>query len=301
MASNLKVDQLRAKLAQCGLSTAGTDATLVQRLEEAVEEENKKSVGSKKRGRDVGSNIGNDIYDARLNQTNIEDNSNDFYVIQLLESDGGGECMVYDRWGRVGVKGQDTIFGPYNLQDTAINEFEQKWQFTSYPKCYTWLERDYSANQTEESVVHEKPDSTINIQPQNTKLEPRVAKFLSLICNISMMKQVMMEIGYNANKLPLGTLSKSTILKGYDVLKRIADVIHLPDRRKLEQLSGEFYTVIPHDFGFQKMGDLVIDTPQKLKLKLEMVIIFHVHITHLALLLFRTSTFEFQLFSYRLQ
>ncbi|KAK9206896.1 hypothetical protein WN943_017178 [Citrus x changshan-huyou] len=192
------------------------------------------------------------------------------------ESDGGGEYMVYNRWGRVGVKGQDTIFGPYNLQDTAINEFEQKffaktknhwsnrWQFTSYPKCYTWLERC-------NTIVHEKPDSTINIQPQNTKLEPRVAKFLSLICNISMMKQVMMEIGYNANKLPLGTLSKSTILKGYDVLKRIADVIHLPDRRKLEQLSGEFYTVIPHDFGFQKMGDLVIDTPQKLKLKLEMV------------------------------
>ncbi|KAH9730497.1 poly (ADP-ribose) polymerase 2 [Citrus sinensis] len=126
--------------------------------------------------------------------------------------------MVYDRWGRVGVKGQDTIFGPYNLQDTAINEFEQK------------LPRPRTTGPT----------------------------------------------GYNANKLPLGTLSKSTILKGYDVLKRIADVIHLPDRRKLEQLSGEFYTVIPHDFGFQKMGDLVIDTPQKLKLKLEMVIIFHV-------------------------
>ncbi|GAY40967.1 hypothetical protein CUMW_055830 [Citrus unshiu] len=245
MASNLKVDQLRAKLAQCGLSPAGTDATLVQRLEEAVEEENKKSVGSKKRGRE-------------LNQTNIGDNSNDFYVIQLLESDGGGEYMVYNRWGRVGVKGQDTIFGPYNLQDTAINEFEQNSLLTQ-SVTPGW------------KGVHEKPDSTINIQPQNTKLEPRVAKFLSLICNISMMKQVMMEIGYNANKLPLGTLSKSTILKGYDVLKRIADVIHLPDRRKLEQLSGEFYTVIPHDFGFQKMGDLVIDTPQKLKLKLEMV------------------------------
>ncbi|GAY40966.1 hypothetical protein CUMW_055830 [Citrus unshiu] len=241
MASNLKVDQLRAKLAQCGLSPAGTDATLVQRLEEAVEEENKKS--------------DNDIYDAMLNQTNVGDNNNKFYVIQLLESDGGGEYMVYNRWGRVGMKGQDKIFGPYNLQDTAINEFEQKFfaktknhwsnrrQFTSYPKCYTWLEMDYSANQKEESVVHEKPNSTINIQPRNTKLEPCVAKFLSLICNISMMKQLMMEIGYNANKLPLGKLSKSTILKGYDVLKRIADVIHLPDRRKLEELSGEFYTV----------------------------------------------------------
>lgn len=380
MASNLKVDQLRAKLAQRGLSTAGTKAILVQRLEEAVEEENKKSVGSKKRGRECDetdsngsqkvksiesfgqmgvnqlreqadlrglSKAGtkkellerlcnhaeqsdskdtllqeevneckdekivkatkkgaavldpwlpehikisyhvfqkdNDIYDAMLNQTNVGDNNNKFYVIQLLESDGGGEYMVYNRWGRVGMKGQDKIFGPYNLQDTAINEFEQKFfaktknhwsnrrQFTSYPKCYTWLEMDYSANQKEESVVHEKPNSPINIQPRNTKLEPCVAKFISLICNISMMKQLMMEIGYNANKLPLGKLSKSTILKGYDVLKRIADVIHLPDRRKLEELSGEFYTVIPHDFGFKKMRDFVIDTPQKLKLKLEMV------------------------------
>ncbi|KAH9786470.1 poly (ADP-ribose) polymerase 2 [Citrus sinensis] len=360
MASNLKVDQLRAKLAQRGLSTAGTKAILVQRLEEAVEEENKKSVGSKKRGRECDetdsngsqkvksiesfgqmgvkqlreqadlrglSKAGtkkellerlcnhaeqsdskdtllqeevneckdekivkatkkgaavldpwlpehikisyhdNDIYDAMLNQTNVGDNNNKFYVIQLLESDGGGEYMVYNRWGRVGMKGQDKIFGPYNLQDTAINEFEQKFfaktknhwsnrrQFTSYPKCYTWLEMDYSANQKEESVVHEKPNSTINIQPRNTKLEPCVAKFISLICNISMMKQLMMEIGYNANKLPLGKLSKSTILKGYDVLKRIADVIHLPDRRKLEELSGEFYTVIPHDFGFKKMRE----------------------------------------------
>ncbi|KAH9786474.1 poly (ADP-ribose) polymerase 2 [Citrus sinensis] len=353
MASNLKVDQLRAKLAQRGLSTAGTKAILVQRLEEAVEEENKKSVGSKKRGRECDetdsngsqkvksiesfgqmgvkqlreqadlrglSKAGtkkellerlcnhaeqsdskdtllqeevneckdekivkatkkgaavldpwlpehikisyhdNDIYDAMLNQTNVGDNNNKFYVIQLLESDGGGEYMVYNRWGRVGMKGQDKIFGPYNLQDTAINEFEQKFfaktknhwsnrrQFTSYPKCYTWLEMDYSANQKEESVVHEKPNSTINIQPRNTKLEPCVAKFISLICNISMMKQLMMEIGYNANKLPLGKLSKSTILKGYDVLKRIADVIHLPDRRKLEELSGIL------NFNFKEVG-----------------------------------------------
>ncbi|KAJ0025699.1 hypothetical protein Pint_09089 [Pistacia integerrima] len=86
-----------------------------------------------------------------------------------------------------------------------------------------------------------------------------------------MMKQQMMEIGYNANKLPLGRLSKSTIAKGYDVLNRIADVIHQPNRSELEQLSGEFYTVIPHDFEFKKMRDFIIDTHQKLKLKLQMV------------------------------
>jgi poly [ADP-ribose] polymerase len=73
-----------------------------------------------------------------------------------------------------------------------------------------------------------------------------------------MMKQQMVEIGYNADKLPLGKLSKSTILKGYDVLKRISNVISGADtdRTQLEQLTGEFYSVIPHDFGFKKMSEL---------------------------------------------
>ncbi|KAJ8444030.1 hypothetical protein Cgig2_020876 [Carnegiea gigantea] len=113
--------------------------------------------------------------------------------------------------------------------------------------------------------------SCTDIQPQATKLEPRVARFISLICNIGMMRQQMMQIGYNAEKLPLGKLSKSTILKGYDVLKRIADVMGQSNGKLLEELSGEFYTVIPHDFGFRKMREFVIDTPQKLKSKLEMV------------------------------
>ncbi|KAJ4973116.1 hypothetical protein NE237_006290 [Protea cynaroides] len=39
--------------------------------------------------------------------------------------------------------------------------------------------------------------------------------------------------------------------------------------------AREFYIVIPHDFGFEKMCEFVIDTPQKLKWKLEMVILFH--------------------------
>jgi hypothetical protein len=44
--------------------------------------------------------------------------------------------------------------------------------------------------------VKEKPDSAIAIQPRETQLESRVAKFISLICNVSMMKQQMMEIGW---------------------------------------------------------------------------------------------------------
>ncbi|KAK9035568.1 hypothetical protein V6N11_077606 [Hibiscus sabdariffa] len=251
---------------------------------------------------------GDDIYDAMLNQTNVGQNNNKFFVIQLLESDDSKTYMVHNRWGRVGVKGQTKLHGPFTSLQAAIDEFQTKFfdktrnywynrkDFVCHPKCYTLLEMDYDEKGKESDVIR-KTDSSVGTQLRETKLEPRVAKFISVICNISMMKQQMMEIGYNADKLPLGKLSRSTILKGYDVLKRIADVIDQSNRSKLEQLSSEFYTVIPHDFGFRKMresssprpsvaipnnnittdmelsvaGDFVIDTPQKLKKKLEMV------------------------------
>ncbi|CAM8930627.1 unnamed protein product [Rhodiola kirilowii] len=222
------------------------------------------------------------IYDAMLNQTNVGQNNNKFFVIQVLEADDGSRFMVYNRWGRVGIKGQDKLQGPFTSVDSAIQEFECKFyaktknhwsnrnEFISYPKSYTWLEMDYSDKDTDLALA-KKPLPSVSNQLRQTQLESRVAKFISLICNVSMMKQHMIEIGYNAEKLPLGKLSKTTILKGYDVLKRIADVIGQSDRKILEELSGEFYTVVPHDFGFKKMREFVIDTSQKLKSKLEMV------------------------------
>ncbi|KAG4917294.1 hypothetical protein JHK87_054851 [Glycine soja] len=168
------------------------------------------------------------------------------------EPDNGGDFLVYNRWESVGVKGQDKIHGPFKSCESAIQEFEQKFlaktknawssrnNFVCYPKSYAWLEMDHSGKENE-STVTENPDHALGKQPQESKLEPRVAKFISLVCN------------------------------GYEVLKRLANVIDKGDRKVLKQLSGEFYTVIPHDFGFKKVREFVIDTPQKLKRKLEMV------------------------------
>ncbi|GAA0148454.1 DNA metabolism protein [Lithospermum erythrorhizon] len=309
----MNVKQIREEASRRGVSSSGTKKELLLRLcagaedsldmgkttandpgeiEEAKEE---KLVTATRKGAAVLDNClpeniksqyhvlqnGDDIYDAMLNQTNVGDNNNKFYVIQVLESDDDARFMLFNRWGRVGHDGQSKLTGPCS-KDSAVTDFESKFyaktkncwanrkDFVSYPKHYTWLEMDYGESEKESSGqgTHKPP---MDIQPRETKLENRIAKFISLICNISMMKQQMMEIGYNAEKLPLGKLSKSTILKGYDVLKRISEVIDQSNRKMLEQLSGEFYTVIPHDFGYKKMREFVIDTPQKLKRKLEMV------------------------------
>ncbi|MCO5608356.1 hypothetical protein L7F22_062565 [Adiantum nelumboides] len=221
------------------------------------------------------------IYDAMLNQTNVGDNNNKFYVIQVLESDDGrGIYYVYNRWGRVGARGQDKLFGIFQ-KEAAIQEFEAKFtdktrniwaqraNFVPVRNKYTWLERDYSDDAEASESKVKKP--SIPKVPKESKLDSRLAQFISCICNVDMMKQQMMEIGYDANKMPLGKLSKATILKGYEALKRIAAVLEGSAAGVLERLSSEFYTVIPHDFGFQRMSNFIIDTNPKLKRKLEMV------------------------------
>lgn len=37
------------------------------------------------------------------------------------------------------------------------------------------------------------------------------------------------------------------------------------------RLTNEFYSNIPHDFGFSNMGSHILDTEQKVKAKLEML------------------------------
>ncbi|KAJ4768136.1 Poly [ADP-ribose] polymerase [Rhynchospora pubera] len=212
--------------------------------------------------------VGDDIYDATLNQTNVGDNNNKFYTIQALEPDDGMRYMVFTRWGRVGVPGQNKLLGPFT-KDRAISEFQGKFydktknywpnrkNFRCFPKLYTWLEMDYGEDEKDNKKGKKKRSESTISGPKESKLERRIADFISLICNVNMMKQQMMEIVAST--------------QGYEVLKRISDEIGQARRSTLEQLSGEFYTVIPHDFGFKKMSEFVIDSPQKLKEKLDLV------------------------------
>jgi len=89
---------------------------------------------------------------------------------------------------------------------------------------------------------------------------------------MKMMNNAMKEIGYDAKKMPLGKLAKSSILKGYEALKVLMDEVKGKRRSDvINQASGEFYSYIPHDFGFAKMQQFVLDTDVKVKAKLEML------------------------------
>ncbi|TYK18137.1 poly [Cucumis melo var. makuwa] len=257
----MKVQELRDEAVRRGIASTGSKKELLKRICEDCENEKEEDETEECKNANVGDGekivtatkkgsavldqwlpdqikthyhvlqVGDEIYAAMLNQTNIGNNNNKFYVIQALESDGGDTYMVYTRWGRVGVKGQDDILEK-SLFATRRVIPGWRWTTVKVKKIYQVLEF------------------------------VRYVGHFSILWGLFPSHNQMTMVG---------------VTQGYDVLKRIADVIGLSNRSLLEQLSianvsgREFYTVIPHDFGFKKMREFVIDTPQKLKKKLEMV------------------------------
>ena len=105
-----------------------------------------------------------------LNQTDLKDNHNKFYLIQLLTL-SNREYIVWTRWGRVGAKHSAGKQGcdVYNNVHDAIAYFERKFSdkthnswsnrnnFKAVKGKYTLIHIDYDTKHEEETKVHKLP------------------------------------------------------------------------------------------------------------------------------------------------
>ena len=72
--------------------------------------------------------------------------------------------------------------------------------------------------------------------------------------------------------MPLGKLSKVQIAKGFEILEQIEDALKKKKGRSvLEQLSSQFYTAIPHDFGRMRPPTMADD--ETLRKKFDMLLV----------------------------
>lgn len=91
-----------------------------------------------------------------LNQTNLAQNNNKYYLLQLLENGNKPEYVVWFRWGRVGKSGQTAVHKcgtdlekAKNLFcgkffDKTKNDWDEKDQFEKVPGKYDIVQKDYS-------------------------------------------------------------------------------------------------------------------------------------------------------------
>ncbi|XP_027692821.1 protein mono-ADP-ribosyltransferase PARP3 [Vombatus ursinus] len=202
-------------------------------------------------------------YDCTLNQTNIGNNNNKFYLIQLVDDNGRYAC--WNRWGRVGETGQFKLSFFPSL-DEAKRGFEKKFQektknrwadrdnFVAHPGKYTLIEVQADDGEVgQEGVV--KVDSVDGVQAGqwNVKpctLDPPTQELVSLIFSHDMFNDAMKTMNLDVKKMPLGKLSKQQIAKGFEALEALEAVLQKSSEAKeLEELSSRFYTIIPHNFG----------------------------------------------------
>ena len=131
-------------------------------------------------------------------------------------------------------------------------------------------ENDDDKKEPEKEKVKLKDDDEPEVE---SNLPSSVKDLIKLIFDMKMINNQMKEIGYDAKKMPLGKLAKVSIMRGYEALKGLMEELKKNKKNMdaINQLSSDFYSEIPHDFGFARMQNFVLDTEKKVKAKLEML------------------------------
>lgn len=188
--------------------------------------------------------------------------------------DASGTYKTWTRWGRVGEAGQNAVLGSGSLSD-AIKNFEKKFRDKSglswanrgddpKPNKYAFVERSYNEDSSDDEAEDDaaggvKKEEEEDEPPVESKLDQATQDLMALIFNQQYFLQTMSSLNYDANKLPLGKLSKATITRGFQQLKDLAGLMddsslaaskwNMSFGAAIEHLSNTYYSLIPHAFG----------------------------------------------------
>mmetsp|Transcript_93783 Transcript_93783/g.148082 ORF Transcript_93783/g.148082 Transcript_93783/m.148082 type:complete len:469 (+) Transcript_93783:75-1481(+) len=124
--------------------------------------------------------------------------------------EGGGKFYAWNRWGRVGEDGANKLL-PCATREKAIQEFEKKFREKT---SNAWQNRANFKTVSGKYTIVETDDS-----------------------------------GGGADKAPMGKLTEAQIEKGQKVLEKLKKAIKGGGAKVIDELSSEFYTLIPTDVG----------------------------------------------------
>ncbi|EFP02378.1 hypothetical protein CRE_01104 [Caenorhabditis remanei] len=195
------------------------------------------------------------LYQATLSFTDVTQNKNSYYKIQLLKDDIYESYYVFRSWGRVGTdvgnhksegfdrNGAVEEFKKIFRENTK-NNWEYRKHFRKMPGAFSYVETDYS------EFAHLEQDV---IPGSKTKLTPSVKEVVMSIFDIENMKSALKSFEMDVNKMPLGRLSRNQINLAFEVLNDLSELlIEFPvNNDKILDSTNKFYTIIPHNFGMK--------------------------------------------------
>ena len=197
----------------------------------------------------------------------------------------------------MGETGQSALLGEGGFEE-AMGHFNKKFKDKSGHKWadrleppkkgkYTFIERNYESDSSDEEDLPgagKRRGSENSVASQDAKkvesaLPKPVQQLMELIFNHQFFAATMNEMEYDANKLPLGKLSKRTLKAGFERLKELAEIFANPAladelhnmsfANAIEALSNSYYTVIPHSFGRNRPP--IISDDHRLKKEIQLL------------------------------
>lgn len=222
-------------------------------------------------------------YSAMLNQTNLANNNNKFFLIQALARKDGSGFASWFRWGRVGYSGQ-TNLQVVGSREEAIGIFDEKFQaktshtwgakihqsFKSVPGKYTLLAVESITEKIED--VPGKPLEMIEVKYKPTELPQEIFNLIKLITARETFERELQIAGIDLNRMPLGKISAPMIKQAYRILNELEkELLGAHRKAMLFEYSNQFFTLIPHNFGFSKGIHYVIDSFAALREKTDLL------------------------------
>ncbi len=195
----------------------------------------------------------NSVYDCTLNQTDISSNKNKFYIMQIIKN--GSKYILYIRFGRIGIIG-NISHKEFTSEYPAVAFFEKQFKSKT---GNSWHDRENFEKKDGKYFLTEKEcadvsDETVSDSDESSdeeeKLDDRVIDFVKLITNTTYMKNTLVQLEIDTDKMPLGKIRQEQIDDAYEILDKINK--NLKNQDKLVKLSSEFYTLIPIACGRQK-------------------------------------------------
>lgn len=208
-----------------------------------------------------------------LNQTDLETNSNKYYIMQILKHDMINSYFLTIRSGRVGHENKRD-FKCFLQEDKVLDEFKKLF----YEKTgYLWSERagmkkkDGKYDYLEMEIDKDLPNDLVEDKNVIT-LHPYVEYLIGLIFDPIAFEKVLQTFKIDVTKAPLGKISTNQVNKAYSVLTQIQELIknNQPSNDKQYiKLSSDFYTFIPTSHGNAKLP--AITTTEQFKEKCDLL------------------------------
>lgn len=217
-----------------------------------------------------------------LNFTDIVSNSNKMYQLELIQNDKG-KYYLYTNYGRLG----GTMAKEYR-ECSSLTHAEQEAQKilkSKLKKGYSEIKlvqasigSDVGKTKIEASVLNEDQAKKLGLKIEDKKTDSKLHNEVQkLVRTWFGATQEFIELNLDTKKCPLGQLSLEQISKGKDLLEEARKIVHSKnDISELNRLTNQYYSNIPHNFGYGKINADVLrfDLDSKIDAALDVLDVF---------------------------